>query len=418
MRFDRKSFWLVFLACVAIWCAMLAARGGQRPRRRAMTTEMWAKRAGVVHNRHSWEDAEIEPDGVGGKLGRPRVRMRRWGDRFALELIRPAGAPKVRVTDTSDDDKQFRLSANQRVRYRRLAKLDFPDGTSWRPEDGRLIQAIVWLRVPPPSNRWSFRIRAPPEEQLVFMPQGELTPADVAAGDVRPSYIIDSLAVYGTNPHRKLFHIPRAFATDAAGAWTWGRLRVVGNRVTKIIPAAWLAAPARVYPVRVDATMGYTSIGGTSHAILPNYLGLMIHVACPAGNVTSVSAYTSGTPRDITLGIYTEADALLADTGGGNSVNPGWTTQNLDASTAVVAETVYWLAIQHGTGSLTYYYDTAQIYRRLIKSNPAYSSGSLPSPPAARTSDNLDRRYSVYAIYTASGGAGAFVGTAKTGGKQ
>lgn len=120
----------------------------------------------------------------------------------------------------------------------------------------------------------------------------------------RPENVVDSYAVYnqdgktgnfskigGKNYQTgKAFHIYRPQIIDVKGNKTWGRLRVdkLKGQLSVEVDKDWLASAT--YPVTVDPTFGYASIGASSIS-----LNGIIHGSYWAisdlGSPTSISAY-------------------------------------------------------------------------------------------------------------------------------
>src|SRR3990167_4738341 len=111
---------------------------------------------------------------------------------------------------------------------------------------------------------------------LNFFYQPQLTQEEINEGSSRPENVVGSYAVYhktkgGMNDIAgmeykagKAFHIYRQKVTDANGVETWGELNIdeQNGLLTVTIDQTWL--DNAVYPVIVDPTFGYTSLGGSS----------------------------------------------------------------------------------------------------------------------------------------------------------
>src|SRR3990167_10435198 len=90
----------------------------------------------------------------------------------------------------------------------------------------------------------------------------------------------------------KAFHIYRPKVIDANGVETWGDLNIdeQNGLLTVTIDQTWLETA--LYPVIVDPTFGYTSIGVSTSATI----GSGVVVACQAtsieaGDITSMTAH-------------------------------------------------------------------------------------------------------------------------------
>jgi hypothetical protein len=169
------------------------------------------------------------------------------------------------------DGHEFDVAGTAKLRYRKLSELELPDASVWTPEFGVMRADIVLLAKPSmPAEvmytvgRW--RVTLPVGARLAF--QGPLKPHQVAAGSTRPDWVVNSRILYAADG-RKLGHLPRPFAVDADGKWTWGEWDWSAGILSKRISRAWLDT-AR-YPVVVDATLGYTSIGASTVDSNPDY---------------------------------------------------------------------------------------------------------------------------------------------------
>ncbi|KKM93779.1 hypothetical protein LCGC14_1204870 [marine sediment metagenome] len=142
-----------------------------------------------------------------------------------------------------------------------------------RPADGQIEIETTLLRRPTVSE-WTYRIGG--HKDLHFVHQPELTGQDLLnAGSQRPDDVIDSYAVYhntrsghvlGKTNYRggKAFHIYRPLAIDDRGQREWGKVTIdpLAGKLRVSFNQAWLA-DAR-YPVVIDPTLGYTSVGASS----------------------------------------------------------------------------------------------------------------------------------------------------------
>ena len=92
--------------------------------------------------------------------------------------------------------------------------------------------------------------------------QAALTDEDIKEGCERPENVVGSYALSG--PHGKLFHLYRPHVVDANGNETWGELRLDedNQEIDVVVDRQWLSNAA--YPVRIDPTIGYTSVGASS----------------------------------------------------------------------------------------------------------------------------------------------------------
>ena len=187
---------------------------------------------------------------VGGKRAfRPTLRLNRWDGECQITLSYP----------TTEQGYTF-------VQGDRVTWFGTDVDVVMYPKAPNLYEYEVILKRPPKSNilRLDFE-----SEGLDFFKQ----PPEPG----RPANIVNSYAVYKENrscwhnspstadKYRcgKAFHIYRPWLCDAAGWRTWADIEIDTRRSEMLIimDANWLAKAA--YPVIVDPTFGYTSIGGT-----------------------------------------------------------------------------------------------------------------------------------------------------------
>ena len=130
----------------------------------------------------------------------------------------------------------------------------------------------VLLKSKPTTNKIEFTLQT---KNLDFFYQSELTQKEIDEGAFRPENVVGSYAVYHSgNPVNyvggkeyktgKAFHIYRPKITDAIGNEIWGELNIneQAGIMSITIDQNWL--DSAVYPVMVDPTFGYTSIGAST----------------------------------------------------------------------------------------------------------------------------------------------------------
>jgi len=170
-------------------------------------------------------------------------------------------------------------------------------------EDGGFEMEVVLSEIPE-SNVFEFQLEG--YENLDFFYQGELTPEEIAEGTERPENIIGSYAVYHKEKrdHRlgvtnyatgKVYHIYRPKIIAADNSWTWGELNYSEGVLSVTVPQEWLASA--VYPVRVDPTFGYTTIGAS--------IGTLANVTSDTSNMRgSTASSTAGTVTALYAAVY------------------------------------------------------------------------------------------------------------------
>jgi hypothetical protein len=279
-------------------------------------------------------------------------------------------------------------------------------------KEGRLKWDTIFSKCPV-SMELNYAITY--SEGIEFYYQGELKPEEIEEGCSRLDEIIGSYAVYcnkANNKHKtgKLCHIPRPFVIDAKGQKEWCVLKIDGNTLTITLPEKFMASA--VYPVRLDPTIGYTSVGastGTTAAVLLVLLGSEYTTASSDGSDPAIKIYSAsiaGATGLIRAGYYTDATpyGLLID---GNhtdiavsSTTPAWYTDS-DLSGSIVSGTIYRSAAvfnANSVSSLYSYYDDA------VNGTTAYRTAMTSCPANLDGTNNMTRVYSIYLEYTESGG--------------
>lgn len=258
---------------------------------------------------------------------------------------------------------------------------------------------------------------------LTWHYQPPLTAEEIAEGAERPENVVGSYAGYWSQSGRyldrngeeianyetgKFAHLYRPEMADAAGNRCWAEQELVGNELRITLPAEWMASA--VYPVRLDPTFGYETIGGSN----VNTSGNIVRAHGPfvpstSGSVQSHSIYASST--SLQMGMYSNSGSLpgsllhYTDKGSFAGTAEWKTIDVLSGNFDVVAGTPYWFGFNHSGGSL--YYDSTS---GTSQQNQTYSLSNNPSlidPFGTPSSQQASRRNSRYATYTESGGLAA-----------
>lgn len=269
-------------------------------------------------------------------------------------------------------------------------------------EGGCLKERIV-LHRQPVRVRWRVAMDFPIGVTLHYQPA--LTPEEIAEGCHRPESVVGSYAVFDGGG-AKIGHVLRPFAVDDAGEFTWLVLdRDTAAGVFTIRgDAAWFARAK--YPVIIDPTFGYTSIGASNINFGLNYIRANgPYSPASSGDATEVSLYGNTGSSLVTQGIYGESggnpSALLRDTGGSTMPSSvGWKTQILDSSLPISSGTTYFIGHGHGFATANgCKYDTDASYFRRSEAW-AYVAGNLPATyPSITFFGGANYRVSHYITY-------------------
>ena len=290
-------------------------------------------------------------------------------------------------------------------------------------EDGGLEFELI-LKTKPQKNSFSLSIQT---QNLAFHYQPSLTQefniaecfelsetyARLKNGRevFRPKPVVGSYAVYhaskanGIYKNGKAFHIYRPKLTDADGKTAWADLDVdvVNGVLTLTLPQAFLDAAK--YPVVVDPTFGYTSIGATDGYATATFTR-GIQFSCPeTGTLESISLYCSSTGIDIKVGLYDTSGSppwevplnKVAGSGAVSVVTSGWQVVSLSAS--LTAQKYYLMFVEASFAGTYLKYDSATALSG--SSNVVY--GDEWVDPMTGWSVENDYKWSIYATYTTGG---------------
>lgn len=277
-------------------------------------------------------------------------------------------------------------------------------------EDGG-FEFEVEFAIKPDTNVVRFSIQT---KNLDFFYQPELTDQEKKTS-FRPENVIGSYAVYhktqrgnllGSKQYKtgKAFHIYRPFVIDSLGVRVWCELNINEKEelVTITIPQDFL--DNAIYPVIVDPTFGYTSIGATND--FNSGTEGSVFTAPSSGTVTKLTTYGSHVFGDFTIdnALYSETsnhpNVPLAISSAVNVTTTGWVDSNT-ISQAISNGVNYWLMIwAHGGNQITRS-DTGAANQSVNQSS-GESYSTWPNPYGTPIFQ-LNIVYSIYATYTASG---------------
>lgn len=347
----------------------------------------------------------------------PQIKIKRWDNEVncSFRLV-TEGNESSYVLD--GDKIEYLENGIKRTAFYPLEKDDhlFEDG-------GHEFE--VWLSQRPKFPEVKFSIQS---KGLVFFKQLPLTDEEIKNGDTRPENVINSFAVYheskqgnfvGGNNYGpgKVFQIPRAWIMDANGVREWLDMDIEldgdGNGFLTIpLPEKFLDNAA--YPVLIDPTFGYTSVGASSTGINSRAYAVQFTSPSDFGTLSDMSAYIYQfySSRNDELGIYSDngsnAPSTRRDKIAANSYQSTayWFTAS-GFSYSGAASTLYWLAMATA-GLCDIYFDSGS---NLVYRNTGVTA--LPDPFGG--SSNTARQYSIYATYTAAGGGGTDASVNATG---
>ncbi|MFA5768359.1 MAG: hypothetical protein WC871_02325 [Bacteroidales bacterium] len=331
----------------------------------------------------------------------PQVKIQRWENEVnaSIRLILPEDANEIITHDERgaviDRDK---LAVNMYERD------DMDEGG---------FEFEIVLREKPAANTFQFSVNT---KELDWFYQPALSQEEIDEGFERPENVVGSYAVYhkykgGMNDINgmeykvgKAFHLYRPFATDSKGDRIWGELSLAEQAgiLTLTLDEKWLENA--VYPVIIDPTFGYTSVGASSSSnIGQNRINGSYATISVNGDVTSLTTYSRGATVSMGGGIYTDTgsnypNSKVAEDTGNTTVTTtaGWRTVNISAS--LTGGTKYWL--------LNFHSSTVQYYPYLDSAGTGqffYKTETFETWPSTMGVGGSQINYvnSIYATYTA-----------------
>ena len=172
----------------------------------------------------------------------------------------------------------------------------------------------------PNTNVINYSIRY---KNVDFYYQGELTEEDIELGCNRPENVVGSYAVYssftdnfinGKNYYTgKICHIYRPFVIDSSNNKVWCDMKINDDKsiLSITIPQDFL--DNATYPILLDPTLGYTSVGASSTNLASPWATGPFTL--PAGQtveyLTLYSKSTDGTSVPYILGLYADTGATV-----------------------------------------------------------------------------------------------------------
>lgn len=389
----------------------------------------------------------------------PQLKTKHWDNEANFS---------VRLVDDDFDSGTVR-TVSYKVEWERAGRKARLYEKDTGDEDGG-FEFEVELAARPASNVLRFSITT---KEFDFFYQPPLTPEEVEQGAVRPENVAGSYAVYHktrksnraveiaadkyteaerdelvrqgkvfgkTDPKKptrwyevqkayrtgKAFHIYRPYAEDATGKRVWCELLIdeKAGELAVVTPEEFLANA--VYPVLIDPTFGYTSMGGSSTSFADGGSS-----DDEDHNFTSFNAVEDGTLDSVTaalkvnqsndrtvptvFAVYdkdsdgTDAHGLVAYQNDnitvlGSSIynNFRWETLNFASESFSSGDKLLYI-IGDGSGAeggiYQIAYDNATTYSNSTFNVEAYS---IPPSDPLNLGDNTDKRLSIYATYTAA----------------
>ena len=257
------------------------------------------------------------------------------------------------------------------------------------------------LNEKPETNVFTYFLEA---EDPDFFFQEDLSEEEKDQGYYVPENIKGSYAVYKDN--NKLFHIYRPKIIDASGKVVWGELFIDKNLgiLSIIVPQEFLNDA--VYPVIIDPTFGYTSVGG-SRVDFNDYIRGSVFELNEWALINQISTYIrigKTTSANFRFALFDENDNLLYETsegsgsGGVFAATSNWYTLSFSSSELISPGNytiVAWGQRTVGTNELEMHYDSGSSGQ-----GKSESLAYLESFPSSLSPSSESRIYSIFLNYT------------------
>lgn len=364
---------------------------------------------------------------------RPHLKLNRWDGEVGFSIEFPSALSGA--TRTVDD-------VNEIITWKRgdYTLKWYPHQDLVKHPDGAFEFEII-LGKKPPTNKFTLNFESkgleafyqPPLNQEP-MPEGGVLATETDIFDIdgnviahRPPEIVGSYAIYYKDPPKnvvggkkyrtgKAFHIERPQLTDANGDVSWATMDLNGQAKTLTITAdaTWLANA--VYPVIVDPTFGYSSVGATNSSVNANGIYFSKYTTAEAGTLSKITAHIKhdmGTGQRWQTALYsisgTTATWICNSATGYSTTTFAWVdfpqTGDFGIGDYLLAEN----ASSETTPTRMMAYDS-------IASSAAFKSQTFGTWAASYTSVSfgVSRRYSIYATYATGGTNGSVTSVVST----
>ena len=342
---------------------------------------------------------------------KPQVKIQRW-DNEANVSIRLKETPEelleTPVITEKDGKIEYKKSKREAHFYDIAPNAEHPEGA---------FETEIILLEKPDTNVVEFTVV---DKDVDYFYQPELTPEEITQGSQRPENIEGSYAVYAKTPKTnwtggkeykvgKIGHIFRPKIIDSAGTEVWGDLHIENGILSVTIPQDFL--DTGIYPIIVDPTFGYTTQGASDNGPSSGVIVGSKFTAPANGTATDITAYISRSwfaSGSRNLAIVLDSDLSFMQKGtqanDGNTLALDWYTHTLIATQPTITNGVaYWLAFGNSVSGYHIKYDAGDANQGLLDTY-TFDTWVTLTPASYNTN-----KYSIYATYTAGGGAAAVI---------
>ena len=334
---------------------------------------------------------------IGGKTEKfvPNLNMSFHSDEFFFNLNRK---DKIVKTETPTE-------TNGKVKL----KIGKESDCYYIDESGRFKWDIEFDEKPA-SNVFTWEIK---HKGLEFFYQGELTDEAIARGAIRPDEVVGSYAVYCTKANNKyktgkVCHIYRPLCIDANGLKRYADLKIDGKTLTITIPQDYMDKCA--YPMTLDPTLGYDSIGASAYNPMGSLFPSIKGQAQSSGTITSFR-YSAHAAQNVStkMAIYnSDSDGNpyghdLVEQVANSASTIDTNTIIASGAKSVVSGNYYAICIASSAG-LSLHYDSLTGSARYINASSNPYSGLWPSIGLNHSTVDVEH-YSIWIEYTESSGS-------------
>lgn len=297
-----------------------------------------------------------------------------WGAEYTISVT-----PQIPSNKLGGTDGDFQVKAERPLLSKRIEYTAGPVTTFVEPKQGtdNRFDVDFTLNADPGTNIFTYKIAGAEEFDFLYQSQSYCDNPEIEC----PDDVIGSYAIYhkekgdncpncGTSNYGagKIAHIYRPKAIDDAGNETWAVLNYAGGLLTVEVPQAFL--DSATYPVTVDPTLGFTTIGG-SNSNLCTSAPVYSRQGDPSttsggGTLTSISVALSlnlGGPETLDVRVFVNQEFSVSATSHGQiataettdlsvTTTTTWYTINL-ASEVINANTSYIMNITCDGSDLT-----------------------------------------------------------------
>jgi hypothetical protein len=348
------------------------------------------------------KDSQIDFEVGDSKSGifLPQFKTKHWGNESNLSIRLDASIKGATVH--KEKDVVIWQNKDKIARFYELNNVFEQGGFEFEVEFAKM----------PQSNIVNYTIES---KGLRFQKQG-LTPEMVKAGFKMHEDVVGSYSVYhATKKHNqyktgKAGHIPKPYLVDAKGNKAWCDMTINMGMLSIEMPRAFLKTAT--YPVILDPTFGYTSVGA-SNAQFSDYIDCCEFTPASSGTVTEFHAYVEklyGGTAEFRMALYDKSGSQPDALQGNNTASitadgtAAWkSSTSVTGTLGIVGSTPSFIAVGNNDAfTVQYNYDSGATDQ--LQWSPTVFSTWTWQNPIGTVIQSFPVEISMYATYTASGG--------------